>query len=318
MQISGLKSDTDRGFTFQEQLDNVGLIHMNGRVYDPQIGRFISADPTIPEPLISESFNRYAYVNNNPLVYTDASGFDWCPGQKPTFKAINQIGAVSRCELAPIIVIAFPTDLGSTGVDLVPGGAPTKSNNSDPHPGGNKTPTSKTPQSQKQQTIPRSAANSSGNGLIVQLAYTDAHSSFGITIPDANHTFVIVSDPSTGLSYASRAGPGSGPGGGPGIGWDQVAAVSGPYDSRFPDYGSVTAVQTVGYLNVTYNSAVAYMDAYQATTNANDLRYEGTTQNSNSYAASLLSGMGFRPPDPLLNAPGYGSNPPSPQMECTK
>lgn len=36
---------THRGFTFHEQLDNVDLVHMNGRVYDPNIGRFISADP---------------------------------------------------------------------------------------------------------------------------------------------------------------------------------------------------------------------------------------------------------------------------------
>ena len=167
------------------------------------------------------------------------------------------------------------------------------------------------------QTIPCSAANSSGNGLIVQLAYTDAHSSFGITVPDASHTFVIVSDPSTGASYASRGGPGSGPGGGPGIGWDQVTAVSGSYNSRFPDYGSVTAVQTVGYLNAPYSSATSYMNSFAATTNANNLTYEGLTQNSNSYSAALLSGMGFTPPPPVSNAPGYGSNPPSPALRCT-
>jgi len=67
-QITALKNDTDRGYTFQEQLDNVGLIHMNGRVYDPSIGRFISADPT-------EGGNRYAYAYNNPLEFTDPSGY---------------------------------------------------------------------------------------------------------------------------------------------------------------------------------------------------------------------------------------------------
>ena len=73
-QITALKNDTDRGYTFQEQLDNIGLIHMNGRVYDPSIGRFISADPTVPDPLYSQSFNRYSYVYNSPLVYIDPSG----------------------------------------------------------------------------------------------------------------------------------------------------------------------------------------------------------------------------------------------------
>ncbi|MHB8406251.1 MAG: RHS repeat-associated core domain-containing protein, partial [Gammaproteobacteria bacterium] len=116
-QITALKNDTDRGYTFQEQLDNVALVDMNGRVYDPSIGRFISADPIVPEPLFSESFDRYAYVNNSPLVYTDPSGFDdWCPGQQP--KAINQHHAVTRCELGPVFVTASPA--GGGGVSSGP------------------------------------------------------------------------------------------------------------------------------------------------------------------------------------------------------
>jgi RHS repeat-associated protein len=39
---------TPRGFTGHEHLDNVGLIHMNGRVYDQEIARFVSTDPLIP------------------------------------------------------------------------------------------------------------------------------------------------------------------------------------------------------------------------------------------------------------------------------
>jgi len=74
--VPNLTDTTDKGYTGQQQLDAVGIIHMNGRAYDPQIGRFISADPTIPDPLYSQSFNRYAYVNNNPLSATDPSGFD--------------------------------------------------------------------------------------------------------------------------------------------------------------------------------------------------------------------------------------------------
>ncbi len=38
---------TTRGFTGHEQLDEVGLIHMNGRVYDPKLGRFLQADPFV-------------------------------------------------------------------------------------------------------------------------------------------------------------------------------------------------------------------------------------------------------------------------------
>ncbi|MES1944210.1 hypothetical protein PC39_08844 [Salinisphaera sp. PC39] len=65
---------TDRGFTDHEHLDHVGLIHMNGRVYDPILGRFTSADPVIQFPKSTQGFNRYTYVNNNPLSYTDPSG----------------------------------------------------------------------------------------------------------------------------------------------------------------------------------------------------------------------------------------------------
>ena len=61
-------------------LGDMGLIHMNGRVQDPITGRFLSPDPNIPDPGFTQSYNRYAYVNNNPLRYTDSSGF-WpdCP-----------------------------------------------------------------------------------------------------------------------------------------------------------------------------------------------------------------------------------------------
>jgi RHS repeat-associated protein len=54
-------------------LDNLNLTHMNGRVYDQWLGRFLSADPTIPS-IHTQDFNRYSYVRNNPLTLTDPSG----------------------------------------------------------------------------------------------------------------------------------------------------------------------------------------------------------------------------------------------------
>ncbi|QYM77616.1 hypothetical protein K0B96_09775 [Horticoccus luteus] len=44
-------------------------IHMNGRVYDPTLGRFLSADPVVDDREDCQSFNRYSYVNNNPLTF---------------------------------------------------------------------------------------------------------------------------------------------------------------------------------------------------------------------------------------------------------
>ncbi|MDQ6999998.1 MAG: RHS repeat-associated core domain-containing protein, partial [Mariprofundus sp.] len=51
--------------------------NMNARLYDPVLGRFISADSIIPSPGNMQAFNRYAYVLNNPLVYTDPTGHSW-------------------------------------------------------------------------------------------------------------------------------------------------------------------------------------------------------------------------------------------------
>jgi RHS repeat-associated protein len=73
-----------RGYTGHEHLDDVGLIHMNGRIYDPMIGRFMQPDPVISEPYNSQNFNRYAYVLNNPLMYTDPSGYStWTEVRRP-------------------------------------------------------------------------------------------------------------------------------------------------------------------------------------------------------------------------------------------
>ncbi|PAJ71967.1 hypothetical protein CJF42_23805, partial [Pseudoalteromonas sp. NBT06-2] len=64
-----------RGFTDHEHLDEVELIHMNGRVYDYNLGRFMSVDPLIQAPGNSQSINPYSYIMNNPLAGTDPTGY---------------------------------------------------------------------------------------------------------------------------------------------------------------------------------------------------------------------------------------------------
>jgi RHS repeat-associated protein len=78
--------NSDRGFTMHEHLDEMGIIHMNGRVYDPLIGRFMSADPFIQVPTNLQSYNRYSYVLNNPVASTDPSGY-FSKKLKKLFKA---------------------------------------------------------------------------------------------------------------------------------------------------------------------------------------------------------------------------------------
>ena len=72
-----ITSESSRGFTGHEHMDEVGLINMNARLYDPQVGRFVSPDPYIQSVTDSQSYNRYAYVRNNPLSYTDPTGNFW-------------------------------------------------------------------------------------------------------------------------------------------------------------------------------------------------------------------------------------------------
>jgi RHS repeat-associated protein len=66
---------TTNGFTGHDQLDSHNLVHMGGRVYDPSLGRFLSADLFIQSPYDSQSYNRYSYTFNNPLSYIDPTGY---------------------------------------------------------------------------------------------------------------------------------------------------------------------------------------------------------------------------------------------------
>ncbi len=70
----GQDSLLGRGYTGHEHYEEVGLVHMNGRMYDAQLGRFLSPDNFVQDPYNTQNFNRYGYVLNNPLSYSDPSG----------------------------------------------------------------------------------------------------------------------------------------------------------------------------------------------------------------------------------------------------
>ncbi|MCW8091134.1 FG-GAP-like repeat-containing protein [Alteromonas sp. ASW11-130] len=86
--INYTSSLTLRGYTGHEQLDELGLVHMGGRIYDPVLGRFLQADPAIQQPSNIQSFNRYSYAMNNPLNKTDPSGYIWVTLATMALKAI--------------------------------------------------------------------------------------------------------------------------------------------------------------------------------------------------------------------------------------
>jgi RHS repeat-associated protein len=69
---------TDRGYTGHKHNEPVELIYMNARFYLGGIGRFASADTIVPDPLNPQQFNRYSYVYNNPVNYTDPTGHWEC------------------------------------------------------------------------------------------------------------------------------------------------------------------------------------------------------------------------------------------------
>ncbi|TXI44940.1 MAG: hypothetical protein E6Q50_17235, partial [Lysobacter sp.] len=71
----GSTNVTPKGFTQHEHMNQLELIHMNGRVFDYNVGRFTGVDPVIQFPLNSQSLNPYSYILNNPLSGTDPTGY---------------------------------------------------------------------------------------------------------------------------------------------------------------------------------------------------------------------------------------------------
>ncbi|PHS69113.1 MAG: hypothetical protein COB23_07085, partial [Methylophaga sp.] len=117
---------TDRGFTGHEHIDEVGLVHMNGRVYDPTLGRFISADPFVQFPLNAQSLNRYSYVMNNPLSFTDPSGFFFKKLFKGIKKAIKSLLKNKIVRLVASIAAAYFTGVAAFelfGSNIIAGAA---------------------------------------------------------------------------------------------------------------------------------------------------------------------------------------------------
>ena len=70
----GYETLLQRGYTGHEHFTDIGLIHMNGRMYDAKLGRFLSPDNYVQDPGNTQNYNRYGYAYNNPLMYTDPSG----------------------------------------------------------------------------------------------------------------------------------------------------------------------------------------------------------------------------------------------------
>jgi len=108
-------SNTTRGYTGHEMDASTGLINMNARLYDPVLGRFISADTVIPEPGNMQSFNRYSYVLNNPLLYIDPTGHSWWTSFRDSF-LVPVAQQVTTWVVAAVLITAGVDPMTAYGI----------------------------------------------------------------------------------------------------------------------------------------------------------------------------------------------------------
>ncbi|TDM00448.1 MAG: hypothetical protein C4K58_04375 [Flavobacteriaceae bacterium] len=112
---------TDRGYTGHEHLQSVGLIHMNGRLYDPLLRRFLMPDNFVQDSSNSQNYNRYSYVMNNPLMYTDPSGEKFKDWLNKSIKNVAKVVLAACVVAAGIILLATP-GAGLAGLVILEGG----------------------------------------------------------------------------------------------------------------------------------------------------------------------------------------------------
>ena len=114
-----------RGYTGHEHFFEVSLIHMNGRMYDPIQGRFLSPDNYIQDPFNTQNYNRYGYVLNNPLMYTDVSG-EWAVETI----VVAVLAALIIVGGSAVLVKRYNDSLKEHGSNQAPPSVPTNNENS--------------------------------------------------------------------------------------------------------------------------------------------------------------------------------------------
>ena len=110
----GSVATTPKGFTQHEHLNQLELIHMNGRVFDYALGRFFSVDPIIQFPLNSQSLNPYSYILNNPLSGTDPTGY--CAEDADQRRQVCQLGKNTLNALASEVQAMAKGGMSAGGV----------------------------------------------------------------------------------------------------------------------------------------------------------------------------------------------------------
>lgn len=115
-----LSNDDHRGFTSHEHIKELGLVNMNARLYDPVIGRFVSADSVIPDASDPLAYNRYIYVKNNPMMYRDPTGHWYLPAAAAFFTAAHLSDSQFLQQLSTVVLAAVlggPDGIFSAGTN---------------------------------------------------------------------------------------------------------------------------------------------------------------------------------------------------------
>lgn len=115
-------SSTRKGFTAHEMVDDIGLVNMNARMYDPALGRFMSPDTLVDAEDSPQAYNRYSYLSNSPLNGTDPSGHGFFSSVVGAVTGVAR--AVSDVVTAPIVAAVSPVTSAVTGAvtSLIGGG----------------------------------------------------------------------------------------------------------------------------------------------------------------------------------------------------
>ena len=115
----------DRGYTGHEQMAGFALINMNGRMYDPYLQRFLSPDNEIQAPGDAQSYNRYTYCMNNPLRFTDPTGYTWgiFKWVGNNWHSIVTVAVTVGVTIAVAAICASTCGLGAVAIAAIAGAA---------------------------------------------------------------------------------------------------------------------------------------------------------------------------------------------------
>ncbi|MBO4719364.1 MAG: VCBS repeat-containing protein [Prevotella sp.] len=106
------------GFSGHEHIDLFELVNMDGRMYDPVTGRFLSPDPYVQAPDFTQGLNRYSYCLNNPLSLIDPTGYSWLSDNWKSLLAATVgivVSAVTMGSVTPVAVFLAGAAGGAAG-----------------------------------------------------------------------------------------------------------------------------------------------------------------------------------------------------------